>query len=551
MIDTETAGGILTKCNSASCGEIYQIPPGKAGALAGCPKCGKRFNNVKLSAENAGATEKLKSRPALPVSFAVVDVVKAATALEKTFLLSSVASRIRKIGNGSVTVDVDQVSFAPDPENASKNVNIPIERISNVFCEHDRVSFTYLHSGRSTDIYIFGMEDRKHAIALLELLPNRKSQNAVRFQQKGAILDAFALATPRLLATPALAAVNAFYLILLIVFSLQGRIVDASQLLRFGANQFSFTTSGEWWRLGSSAFLHTGYLHLLIDTCMLMLVAPLAERLMGTWFFLLIYIHGIVVSGLTGIYFDRQSFIVGASGANFAILGAVFAILLSKRKSLPSGIFSETLVYIIVYPLYAIRFLDSLHNQGISAWTCVSGIVSGFVMGLVIARPMAPLERTRQAFSRGLAGSAVAIISILIAVSMVPRGSLDGNLLDQFPNNVIRIYSDRREFQIAHDKNFTGTEALDAVTRMGVSSTINSSQFYPISYYSLRQLALLRDDKGTIIIIVDDVKTKVSDWYKDIMDRCIRSAAPALGGLPIRVKVLDPAYFQKDSFIVE
>jgi membrane associated rhomboid family serine protease len=97
--------------------------------------------------------------------------------------------------------------------------------------------------------------------------------------------------------------------------------------------------SGDWWRLFTSAFMHYGPFHLLLNMYALYWAGTILERAIGHWRFLLLY----VVSGLAGSagvlvkdsLFNSLSVTVGASGAIFGILGALF--VLETRGHLSTG----------------------------------------------------------------------------------------------------------------------------------------------------------------------------------------------------------------------
>jgi membrane associated rhomboid family serine protease len=98
--------------------------------------------------------------------------------------------------------------------------------------------------------------------------------------------------------------------------------------------------AGDWWRLITSAFMHYGPFHLFLNMFGLYWAGTILERAIGHWRFLLLYL----VSGLCGsagvmvkdaISSGIPSVTLGASGALFGVLGALF--VLERRGHLATG----------------------------------------------------------------------------------------------------------------------------------------------------------------------------------------------------------------------
>ena len=92
---------------------------------------------------------------------------------------------------------------------------------------------------------------------------------------------------------------------------------------------------GEWWRIFTPMFLHYGPLHLAMNMYSLYFAGSILESLIGRWRFLLLYI----VSGLAGsagaFLWNPNSIGVGASGAIFGVLGALY--VLERRRNISTG----------------------------------------------------------------------------------------------------------------------------------------------------------------------------------------------------------------------
>lgn len=107
--------------------------------------------------------------------------------------------------------------------------------------------------------------------------------------------------------------------------ALQTRLIwesDGAALLRMGANFGPQTLAGgEWWRLGTYAFLHGGVIHLLFNMMALNNLGPLIELRLGTARFGALYTLSAVTGGI-GSLVSGNALSVGASGAITGLIGA-------------------------------------------------------------------------------------------------------------------------------------------------------------------------------------------------------------------------------------
>lgn len=176
------------------------------------------------------------------------------------------------------------------------------------------------------------------------------------------------------------------------------------------------------WRLITSAFLHAPglILHLLFNMYALFAFGPALEVFLGRARFLALYLIGalggsvavvavyqLVIATQGGITEATGGFIhaisaLGASGAIFALMGALFAL----RRAM--GINMRQLVIVLVINLALGFFVPNV------AWQAhVGGLVVGFVLGLVFARTRRPQDRTTQLV--GVVVTAAALVALLVA----------------------------------------------------------------------------------------------------------------------------------------
>jgi membrane associated rhomboid family serine protease len=164
---------------------------------------------------------------------------------------------------------------------------------------------------------------------------------------------------------------------------------------------------GDWWRLMTSAFLHYGPFHILLNMLALWWFGSALERRIGSGRFLAIYL----VSGLAGsagaLMLDPTTPTVGASGAIFGILGAGLVMEQVQRDY----VFGGSALGVIVLNLV---FTFSVSNISIG------GHIGGLLGGAACALGLSRFGRSHIAYGRaGVLGyatiGAVGVASVLLA----------------------------------------------------------------------------------------------------------------------------------------
>ncbi len=142
---------------------------------------------------------------------------------------------------------------------------------------------------------------------------------------------------------------------------------------------------GQWYRLITSAFLHGGLFHVLFNGYALFLLGTSLERWLGHARFLALWVLGALSGSVLSLLAVPLQPSVGASGAIFALFGAVFVI--GRRLGLDTR-----MITILLAVNLGITFLV----PGIS-WTAhIGGLVAGLALGAVFAL----LPRGRSDFRR-------------------------------------------------------------------------------------------------------------------------------------------------------
>ncbi len=174
---------------------------------------------------------------------------------------------------------------------------------------------------------------------------------------------------------------------------------DAEQrrlLLEWGALSGALASSDAWQqsllagdslRLVSALFLHTDWAHLLGNLVFLLIFGLPAERAMGPWRFLSLFLLGGAIANLAAVITisTPDRLIIGASGAVSAMIGAYLALFPGARLGVvvPLGLFLQFVkvpaaLLIGVWALLQLVFTFIGPAFGAVAW---SAHLAGFAFG--------------------------------------------------------------------------------------------------------------------------------------------------------------------------
>ncbi len=156
----------------------------------------------------------------------------------------------------------------------------------------------------------------------------------------------------------------------------------------------------------TSQFLHGGWLHLLGNLLFLWIFGNNVEDRLGRFRFLLFYLVGGAVAGLTQVAIDPDSTIptIGASGAIAATLGAY--LVLFPRARITSLVFLGFFYQLIDVPAvivlvfwFALQLIDGLASIGVTD-TAGGGVaffahIGGFVFGAAVGLVLNAVGRRR------------------------------------------------------------------------------------------------------------------------------------------------------------
>jgi membrane associated rhomboid family serine protease len=302
-------------------------------------------------------------------------------------------------------------------------------------------------------IYVMKPEERLKLLRALEdkFWLAKDTATAVRAQDEP-FRVALSQRTPWPIVTPAIVALNVFVFLGMAFGS--GAMSDPTTIVAWGGNFGPRTTNGEWWRLLASLFVHAGFIQLVANIAGVVQIGITLERMLGHFTVLTVYLAAGLFAGLESLSSHPIGISAGASGAIFGLYGLLLATLLwgrLQRSPVAAADASESQEGLglrdLLRPADAPTVVDAaesadgadgtapvsiplktlariapfaglfiLYNVGSDGLTTaeLSGLISGFTCGLVLARR----ARERKAPLVQVA-AAMAITLVIVAVSAV------------------------------------------------------------------------------------------------------------------------------------
>jgi rhomboid protease GluP len=178
-------------------------------------------------------------------------------------------------------------------------------------------------------------------------------------------------------ATPTLIDLN-FLIYLFMILSGVGIInPQVNELIKWGAIFKPLIADGQWWRLITSMFLHSGFVHLANNLFALFLVGLFLETSIGSSRFMIVYLMTGAIASLASLYFHDSSVSLGASGAIFGMYGLLAALIILKYldKNLSAMLGVSVVIFI------GLNLILGL-NGGIDMPAHLGGLFSGFLIGV-------------------------------------------------------------------------------------------------------------------------------------------------------------------------
>jgi membrane associated rhomboid family serine protease len=163
---------------------------------------------------------------------------------------------------------------------------------------------------------------------------------------------------------------------------------------------------GDYWRLVTSGFLHSGLIHIGFNMYLLWILGQQLERTVGSVRFGVLYFTSLLCGSFGALVQTTTSPVVGASGAVFGLMG-VLAVEQRRRGYDP---FSGGLGGLILINL-AIGIVPGLH-------IAFGGHIGGLVGGILAALAFHQADRLRRPALGYVACAALSVLAVVGAIAV-------------------------------------------------------------------------------------------------------------------------------------
>ncbi|HWC18470.1 MAG TPA: rhomboid family intramembrane serine protease, partial [Terriglobales bacterium] len=184
-------------------------------------------------------------------------------------------------------------------------------------------------------------------------------------------------------ATTILIAINTLVFVAMVLGRVSPMTPSVDQLIRWGADSGEkVILQNQWWRIVTSAFVHIGAAHLIMNMWALWVLGTLAEAVLGSYLYVGVYLVCAIAGSLTSLYWNPFAVGAGASGAIMGILGAEVSVLKFAHLPIPKEVLRSTIRSLVQGALLTlvIGLLPRIDNA-----SHTGGLVCGLFLGLLLS----------------------------------------------------------------------------------------------------------------------------------------------------------------------
>ncbi|MFL7796873.1 rhomboid family intramembrane serine protease [Clostridium chauvoei] len=154
--------------------------------------------------------------------------------------------------------------------------------------------------------------------------------------------------------------------------------IDIITLIELGAKVNLLINEGQIFRFITSAFLHGGIIHIIFNMMALKIIGVQVEQVYGRKKYAVIYFASAIGSSALSYILSPQSISVGASGAVFGLLGAMFMFGYKNRKNIGKE-YMINIIQVIILNIAIGLTVPNIDNFG-----HIGGLIVGSLIAAVL-----------------------------------------------------------------------------------------------------------------------------------------------------------------------
>lgn len=149
-----------------------------------------------------------------------------------------------------------------------------------------------------------------------------------------------------------------------------------------GISYDTIMNNHQYYRFLTHMFIHGDINHLFGNMLVLFFIGTQVEKRLGRFRYTILYFVGGIVAAITSLGYNRlhdsSTLSIGASGAIFAIVGALVAIVIFNRRE-----FAEIGIQRLLF-FVALTIFNGMNTKGIDNAAHVGGLLAGLILGQVL-----------------------------------------------------------------------------------------------------------------------------------------------------------------------
>lgn len=172
-------------------------------------------------------------------------------------------------------------------------------------------------------------------------------------------------------------------ILVFLLVTLTGGTDSMENMIRWGAAYTPLIQQGETYRLFTSMFLHFGIDHLLSNMVLLLFVGDYLEKTAGKLTYFAVYMLGGLAGNLCSYWYETSQgqavVAAGASGAIFAVLGAIVILMLLNRGHL------EDLTLPRLGLMIVLTLVVGFQSANVDNYAHIGGFIGGMAVMLFLS----------------------------------------------------------------------------------------------------------------------------------------------------------------------